>query len=112
MTQFLSLLAFFILVAFVLKSILDHRTKQKIISKGMAGDEARQLLQPESTKMRILGSLKWALVLIGIGAAIVIGQIVPERMSEEITAAGIFVFAGLGFLAYYIHAIRIARNDR
>jgi uncharacterized membrane protein len=111
MVPVILLLGFFILLAFVVKSILDHRTKQQLINKDMVGEEAKRLLQLETPRIKVLGSLKWALVLMGIGAAIIIGQLVPARISEEITVAGVFVFAGLGFLIYYIYAIKITKDN-
>jgi len=111
MIQVILLLGFFILLAFIVKAILDHRTRQHLIKKDMVGEEAKRLLQPETPRIKVLGSLKWALVLIGIGVAVVIGQLVPQRMSDEITIAGIFIFAGLGFLVYYIYAIRITKDN-
>ena len=111
MVQVILLLGFFILLAFVVKSILDHRTKQQLIKKDMVGEEAKHMLQPESPRMRVLGSLRWAMVLIGIGVAIVLGRLVPARMSEEVTLGGIFFFAGLGFLVYYLLAMRITKDN-
>ena len=100
------LIAFFIAVAVIVKIALDHRTRQKLIDKGMV-DEKVKYLYRENGETRALGVLKWALVLIGIGLAVIIGQVVPERMMEEITAAGMFLLAGIGLLIYYAVASRV-----
>ena len=100
------LIAFFIAVAVIVKMGLDHRTRQKLIDKGMV-DEKVKYLYRENGEMRSLGTLKWALVLIGIGLAVIIGQIVPDRMMEEITAASMFLLAGIGLLIYYAVASKV-----
>jgi uncharacterized membrane protein len=107
----LPLLALFIATVVIVNLALDHRTRQKLIDKGMVGEKVKSLYQ-ENGEIRTLGSLKWALVLIGIGLAVVVGQLVPDRMMEEITAAGMFLFAGIGLLIYYAKASRVLRKNR
>jgi hypothetical protein len=75
-------------------------------------DEKVKYLYRENGNTRALGTLRWALVLIGIGLAVVIGQLVPERMMEEITAAGMFLLAGVGLLVYYMIASRVINSRK
>lgn len=105
------LLGLFIAIAVIVKIALDHRTRQKLIEKGLV-DENVKYLYRENGNTRALGSLRWALVLIGIGVAVVIGQLVPDRMMEEITAAGMFLMAGIGLLVYYVIASRAMRRNK
>ena len=100
MAPLMGVIALFVAIAVITKLGLDHRTRQKLIEKGMV-DEKVKFLYRENGETRALSSLKWALVLIGIGLAVVVGQIVPNRMMEEITVAGMFLFAGIGLLVYY-----------
>jgi hypothetical protein len=109
MGHIIPLLAFFIAIGAIVKLGLDHRTRQKLIDKGMV-DENVKYLYRENGETRALSSLKWALVLIGIGLAFIIGQIVPARMMEEITVAGMFLLAGVGLLIYYAIASRVLRK--
>jgi hypothetical protein len=104
-------LALFTATAVIVKIALDHRTRQKLIDKGMV-DEKVKYLYHETGEKRALGALKWALVLIGIGLAVIVGQLVPERMMEEITAAGMFLLAGIGLLVYYIIASRVMKRHK
>jgi hypothetical protein len=105
------LLALFIAIAVIVKIALDHRTRQKLIDKGLV-DEKVKYLYRENGHTRALGTLRWALVLIGIGLAVVIGQLVPDRMMEEITAAGMFLLAGVGLLVYYAIASRVTGRNK
>jgi hypothetical protein len=105
------LLGLFIAIAVIVKIALDHRTRQKLIEKGLV-DEKVKYLYRENGDTRALGTLKWALVLIGIGLAVVIGQLVPDRMMEAITAAGMFLLAGVGLLVYYAIASRVMGRNK
>ena len=100
------LLALFIAIAVIVKIALDHRTRHKLIDKGMVDDNIKYLYR-ENGETRALGTLKWAMVLIGIGLAVIVGQLVPDHMMEEITAACMFLLAGIGLLVYYAIAVRV-----
>jgi hypothetical protein len=109
MGPLIGVISLFVAIAVITKLGLDHRLRQKLIDKGMV-DENVKYLYRENGETRALSSLKWALVLIGIGLAVIIGQMVPGRMVEEITIAGMFLFAGLGLLVYYAIALRVIRK--
>ena len=109
MAPLMGVIGLFVAIAVITKLALDHRTRQKLIEKGMV-DENVKYLYRENGETRALSSLKWALILIGIGLAVVVGQVVPRRMMEEITVAGMFLFAGIGLLVYYGIASRILRK--
>lgn len=99
-------------IGIIIKLTLDHRMRQKLIDKGMVDENVKYLYQ-QNGAARALSSLKWALVLIGLGAAIVAGQLVPSRMTEQVTFGGMFLFAGIGLLVYYLIAARIlGKSDR
>jgi len=104
--QAIPLIAFFILIAFIFKIIVDHKTRSKLIEKGML-DENVKYLYADRAENQILSSLKWGMILIGIGLAIFVGQIVPEDLAEEVTIGGMFIFAGLGLLLYYFIAYKV-----
>ena len=105
------LLALFIAIAVIVKIALDHRTRQKLIEKGLV-DENVKYLYRENGETRALGTLKWAMVLIGIGLAVIIGQLVPDHMMEEITAAGMFLLAGVGLVVYYLIASKVMGKNK
>ncbi|MDH4223041.1 MAG: hypothetical protein OEV55_05810 [candidate division Zixibacteria bacterium] len=89
--------------AFGFKILLDYLTRKKLIEKGMV-DENIKFLYADSPESRVLSSLKWAMMSIGVGIAIFIGQMGPPDLVEEYTAGGIFIMGGLGLLLYYLIA--------
>jgi hypothetical protein len=90
-------------IAIIIKLVLDHRMRQKLVERGMV-DENLKYLYKTNGEGRAMSSLKWALVLMGIGLAVLVGQFAPNHMVEEITFACMFLFAGLGLLVHYLIA--------
>ena len=111
MGPLIGVIALFVSIAVITKLGLDHRMRQKLIDKGMVDENIKHLYR-ENGETRALSSLKWALVLIGIGLAIGIGQIVPHHMVEEVTLAALFLLAGIGLLVYYVIASRVMRKHK
>ncbi|MGB2696376.1 MAG: DUF6249 domain-containing protein [Candidatus Zixiibacteriota bacterium] len=103
------LIIFFGVSAYIVKIILEHFTRKKLIEKEML-DENVKYLYADKPENRVLSSLKWGMILIGIGIAVFIGQIVPPELQEEVTIGGMFVLAGLGLVIYYLFANKIVKK--
>lgn len=95
----LPMLVVFSTIYLVIKLIMDYTTRNKLIEKGVSGDDVKTLLQ---TTARQSGpsSLKWGLVLLLVGLALV-----AIRLFEDITDEAAFgmtlIAAGAGLLIYY-----------
>ena len=100
---------FFSVVAIV-KIVSENRTRQRLIDKGLADESVRQIYGA-TTKMQSMSSLKWGMVLVGIGVALLVGQLFPHYVSSEITFGLMFLFAGIGFLIYYPMAKRFNNGN-
>jgi membrane protein DedA with SNARE-associated domain len=92
----------FFALLFLVKIVSDNRIRRKLIESGAVGENAKYLYA-ERMQHNIPSSLKWGMVLIGIGLAFLIGQLVPD-LSGEITIACMFIFAGVGLLLFYFIA--------
>jgi len=101
--EVIPVIAFFVIIGVVVKYIVDYKTRTKLIEKGMV-DENVKYLYADRPESKILSSLKWGMMLIGVGIAIFIGQMAPPDLVEEYTIGGMFVLAGLGLLLYYLIA--------
>lgn len=99
----------FIIIAYIIKTISDNRIRHRLIEKGVT-DENAKLLFGKKEEFRSVSSLKWGLVLTGIGLALFIGQLFPRSISEEMTVGGMFIFAGLGFLIFYFVTQRMDKE--
>jgi len=91
----------FFTICFVVKASLDYFMRKRLIDKGLVDKNVKYLFQYGSPA---LSSLKWGMVLVGIGAAVIIGRLVPYRWTDEVTISGMFILAGLALIIYYFMA--------
>lgn len=105
------LIVFFGVVAYVVKIILENATRRKLIDKGMV-DENVKYLYADKPESRILSALKWGMVLIAIGLAIFVGQMVRPDLVEEVTIGCMFIFGGLALVIYYMIANRMLDKSK
>lgn len=104
-------IAFFMSVYFIIKVILDSRTKHKLIEKGLVDEKAKYLFA-EKLDSQFLSSLKWGLVLIGLGLAVLLGRMVEAERADEVTLGAMFVFSGLALLIHYGIANRLSKKAK
>jgi len=87
----------------MLKWYLDYRTRKHLIEKGLV-DEKVKFLQFNKMEHFAPSSLKWGLVLLFVGVAIVILRVVSAYVPDEVVLGTMLIAAGLGLLVYYIVA--------
>lgn len=87
-------------IALVFKIIADAITRNKLINKGMV-DENIKYLFTKNVDLQPVSNIKWGLVLVGLGLAILIKQFAPFYLRDESVLGLMFLFAGIAFLIYY-----------
>lgn len=92
-----AIIAVFYSLVTIVRIVSEYRLKTRLIEKGMVTENIKLLLN-RSTELQPLSSLKWGLVLIGIGAALLLNKI--YYMSDQTTFGLMAIFAGVGFLVY------------
>jgi uncharacterized membrane protein HdeD (DUF308 family) len=100
--EFLIPIAFFVIVAVVIKIITDNRTRQKLIDKGMVDERTKYLFVGSAPQS--LTSLKWGMVLIAVGLALAIVNMFPLALEGPAAIGLMLLFAGIAFLVYYMVA--------
>jgi len=108
--DFLIPVSLFIVIAYIIKVISDNRVRNRLIEKGQIDETVKDLFN-DNAMQRSLHSMKWGLVLIGLGLALFIGQLFPYDIKEEITIGGMFFLAGVGFLVFYFIAKKSSNTD-
>ena len=108
--EFLIPVSLFIVVAYIIKVISDNRVRNRLIEKGEVDKTIKDLFN-NNVQQKSLHSMKWGLVLIGIGLALFIGQLFPYDIKEEITIGGMFFLAGVGFLIYYFIVKNMSNSE-
>lgn len=91
-------IAFFAMVAVIVKYVIDNKTRRMLIEKGMVDEKVKYLFKNGTQPF---SSMKWGMVLVGIGLALLIGQVFRYDISEQATMGMMFLFAGIGFIIYY-----------
>ncbi len=91
---------FFTLLAIV-KTVSDNSVRRKIIDKGIVDENVGFLFRREYADY-LPNSLKWGMVLVALGVAILIGQLVPYAIQEEATISSMFILGGLALILYYV----------
>ena len=102
LTGVLIVFIIFSAAAFVIKVVSDNRIRRRLIESGSLDEKAKYLyLRAERKAGDPLSSIKWGMVLVGIGLALLIGNLVPYEVNEGMTFGLMFLFAGIAFLIYY-----------
>jgi hypothetical protein len=99
----------------LVRVVSENRLRHKLIDKGLVDDKAKLLLESRPLAQFDM-SLKWGIVLIGVGLAFLfafgIQRWVPSAIHEEITTGAVFFMAGLGMIVYYFIARGREKKDQ
>lgn len=99
----------FLTIYMVIKTFLDYRLKRSLVEKGLVNEGHHLFIG--TPELAPLSSVKWGLVLIGVGAAMLLAQFFPEHISDEIMVGLMLLFAGISFLIYYRMASKKQNSD-
>jgi hypothetical protein len=97
---------FFSIVA-VIKMFLDNSMRRKLIDKDKLDENVKYLFSSYSGRKN---SFKWGLVLIGVGAALLIGQAVGFQ--EEGILGLMFLLAGAAMVLFYLFVDRLPDDQQ
>ncbi len=90
----------------LIKILSDNRIRKSLIESGQLDEKAKFLyLKGERRPVDPLSSVKWGMVLVGVGLALILDQFITKFMyfgdAEGHTFGLMFLFAGIAFLIYY-----------
>lgn len=89
-----------------------HRERMALIEKGAGADVVRSLYQKQTYGGEPLGSLKWGMILLGVGLGALVGVWLNEYylMEDGVIPGMIILFAGLALVLFYFIAARKVRQ--
>lgn len=93
-------IAWVIVIGFAIKTFLEYRIQRLIIDRKMVDENLSHLFTKPEPKTGS-SSLKWGMVLVGIGFGFLAQQIWPDTFTEQGTAGLILLLGGIGFIAHY-----------
>lgn len=95
----------FISLAFVIVTVArissDWLTRRQIIRSGVSAEQAQSILATAAKDPDRPGALKWGLVSVGVGAALIVLQFLPYRTEDPIALGMVLLAGGAGLLAYF-----------
>jgi len=101
-------IVFFFVIAAIWGSFLltRHKERMSMLDKGLKPEDIKQLYMKGSAHVSPLSSLKWGIVFVAIGLAVILGMVVRETMyvEEGIYPALIALFGGAGLIVFYAMA--------
>jgi hypothetical protein len=102
LTGVLIVTVIFSAAAFVIKVISDNRIRKRLIEAGQVDEKVKYLyFRSGRWAADPLSSIKWGMVLVAVGLALLLGQMFPYDITEMMTIGFMFLFAGIALLVYY-----------
>lgn len=89
----------------IIKAVIDYLSRRQLIAKGTIPEELNSG-GAKATKWHLIKNLKWALICLGFGAAVIIHDSFPDWLSKTGAFGLMFLGAGLGYLVYFFVAWR------
>jgi nitrate/nitrite transporter NarK len=103
-------IVFFLSVAAVVIMHLAsrHRERLTMIEKGLSAEDIKALYSREHQRYNPLGVLKWGMLAIFVGAALLLGNYLDAvyGVKDGIVAGLVTLFAGVGLVLFYTIAVK------
>jgi uncharacterized membrane protein HdeD (DUF308 family) len=97
----------FIVVYGIIKAMSDNSVKKQLINKGITEENAKLLFPEHKKTSSKFSSMKWGIVLIGIGFALLIAMFIAQHLEDDyrmgVTLGLMILFAGIGLIIYYFN---------
>jgi hypothetical protein len=103
-------LVFFLVVGAIWGSVIltRHKERMTMLDKGMSPEDIKQLYVRGAGQVNPFTSLKWGMVFVAVGLAVLIGMWLRANYSvdEGIYPALVALFGGTGLIVFYALARR------
>ncbi|NBB74388.1 MAG: hypothetical protein GVY35_11995 [Bacteroidetes bacterium] len=101
---FLVPISFFAAIVWIVKIVSDNRIRRKVLDQRVSDELAEAILKKDTSRPSALGALKWGLIVIGLGGALVLLEMFSVDVDEPLAYGLMFLAAGGGLVAYYLIA--------
>jgi len=88
--------------------LTKHKERMTMIEKGLKAEDIKSLYERGTLRINPLSSLKWGIVFVAIGIAVLTGMHLHSNyhMEEGVYPALIALFGGIGLIVFYTIANR------
>jgi F0F1-type ATP synthase assembly protein I len=92
---------------------IKHKERTKLMDMGLSPQEARDFFRETEKRPRNpYSTLKWGILFTSVGIGLFIGILLDELgFKSEITGVLVLLFAGIGFIVYYVIASSKMKKD-
>jgi hypothetical protein len=95
-------IALFAMIFFIVKSVVENKTRQKAIEKGVSDDALKNLFAHPVQTGQGTGELKWGMVAIAIGLSLAAVEFMGLEPDQPLAFGIPLIFAGAALIAYQI----------
>lgn len=95
-------LGFFAAIVWIVKIISDNRIRRKVLDQRVSDELAEAILKKDASEPSALGALKWGLIVLAVGGALVLVEMLSIDVDEPLAYGLLFLAAGGGLVAYYL----------
>jgi len=102
---FVPIIFFFVTGGIIASFVLTrHRERMTMLDRGLSPEDIKQLYVRSAGRFSPFSSLKWGVVFVSIGLAVIIGMWLRDSyfIGEGIYPALITLFAGIGLVTFYL----------
>ena len=102
---FVPIIFFFVIGGIIAAFVLTrHRERMTMLDRGLSPEDIKQLYVRSAGRFSPFSSLKWGIVFLAVGLAVIIGMWLRETfyIPEGIYPALITLFAGIGLITFYL----------
>lgn len=97
-------LGFFAAIVLIVKIISDNRIRRKVLDQRVSDEMAEAILQKGKSEPSALTALKWGLVVLAVGGAFVLIELLATDVDSPLGYGLLFLAAGAGLVGYYLIA--------
>ncbi len=97
--------------AVIAKGVTDYLSRRQLMARGLTPEDSDPS-GAKATKWHLMSNLKWALICLGFGSAVIIYDSFPGLLSMTGGFGLMFVGAGLGYLVYFLVAWRWSTKEK
>ena len=115
--EFLIPIAFFVTVAVIVNIVIEKNTERmrlKIVERALTDQkmdtDLKALFESTIKQKETMVPIKWGLILVGLGLAMLIGHVVPFFYDDKATLSLMFLLSGLGLIIYHLWFFRTDKN--
>lgn len=97
-------LGFFAAIVWIVKIISDNRIRRKVLDQRVSEELAEAILRKDKSELSALGALKWGLIVLAMGGALVLVSLFSIDMDGPLGYGLLLLAAGGGLVTYYLIA--------